>query len=155
MTQLCRLSGSLAGLTSGLSVVRWRDRKVVVGNVESRRQLLERTITGNNSILCLQLGNENKTKFTKKYFRFTSTTPITELPMTLKFYSTTTNIFPLYFHVPSAVLVLDSVWYRNYKTSHSTHSSIIQRKTPASFDDCFKILQPHSNLPATHAASSC
>ena len=53
-----------------------------------------------------------------KLLYFTSITPVTEVLMTLKFQtplSYNNELFPLYFNVPSSVLVLDSVGYKTIR----------------------------------------
>ena len=73
-----------------------------------------------STILCLQLGNDNKNNFPKIIFVLTSTTPITEVLHDPEISIDNNDFFPLYFHVPSSTLVLDSVGYHSYKTRHST-----------------------------------
>ena len=100
----------------------WSDRSQI------QRQRLETTLEDNvwselireTTPSSAYSGYDSKNNFTNNCFRFTSPTPITEVHQTLNYQLTTKSSFPLCFHAPSSVLVLDSVGYHSYKTRHST-----------------------------------
>ena len=65
--------------------------------------------------------------FPQNIFVFTSTTPITKVLHDPEISVNNNDFFPLYFHVPSDILVLDSVGCHNYKTRDSTNCNRVIR----------------------------